>query len=223
VTTTLLIIEDDAAVHALLKETLTLQHYQVLDAFSGTEGLLLFQQHAVDLVLLDLMLPGLAGEEVIRRMRQASGVPVIALSAKVDQATKLDLLTHGADDYVTKPFDIEELLARISIQLRHHQADSSTSQTLTYHTIVANLETRVVTVAGQPIHLTSREFAILVLLLRHPQKVFSRANLYESVWQEPYLASDKTVNVHVSNLRLKLNRNGGQYIQTVWGIGFKLA
>jgi len=217
------VIEDDTAVHGLLHETLTQQAYTVVDAYSGTEGLLVFDQQPVDLILLDLMLPGLPGEAVIQKIRQHSTVPVIALSAKVDHTSKLALLTHGADDYVTKPFDIDELLARIMIQLRHQQAEPTPTETLTYQTITANIETRVVQVSGQTVHLTAHEFEILVLLLQHPHKVFSRANLYESVWQAAYLANDKTVNVHVSNLRQKLNQPGTHYIQTVWGIGFKLA
>lgn len=220
---TILVIEDDAAVHDLLTETLAQQAYTVVDAYSGTEGLLRFRQQPVDLVLLDLMLPGMAGELVIRELRQQSQVPVIALSAKIDQATKLDLLTHGADDYVTKPFVIDELLARIAIQLRHRATTKDPVDELTYQAIVMNLETRMVTVAGQPVHLTAHEFELLKLFLRHPHKVFSRANLYESVWQALYLANDKTVNVHVSNLRQKLNQSGSHYIQTVWGIGFKLS
>lgn len=220
---TILVIEDDAAVHDLLTETLTQQAYTVVDAYSGTEGLLRFRQQPVDLVLLDLMLPGMAGELVIRELRQQSQVPVIALSAKIDQATKLDLLTHGADDYVTKPFAIDELLARIAIQLRHQVTTKDPVDELTYQAIIMNIETRMVTVAGQPVHLTAHEFELLKLFLRHPHKVFSRANLYESVWQAPYLANDKTVNVHVSNLRQKLNQSGSHYIQTVWGIGFKLS
>jgi len=219
---TILIIEDDAAVHALLTETLTSHHYQVLSAYSGTEGLLVFKQQPVDLILLDLMLPGLPGEQVIRQLRTTSMVPVIALSAKVDQASKLDLLTHGADDYITKPFEIDELLARMAIQLRHHTEPATSQTILRYQDLCVNLETRAVTVGDAPIALTSHEFDILTVLIRHPHKVFSRANLYESVWQEAYLANDKTVNVHVSHLRLKLNKFGAHYIQTVWGIGFKL-
>lgn len=220
---TILVIEDDAAVHDLLKETLSMEHYKVLDAYSGTEGILLFQQNSVDLVLLDLMLPGMPGEVVIRKIRAQSSIPVIALSARVDQVSKLELLTHGADDYVTKPFDLAELLARIKIQLRHQQKKPVKETVLSYETLSINLDTRTTIVQGKMIHLTLREFEILVLFLEHPHKVFSRMNLYESVWQEAYLGNDQTVNVHVSNLRQKINWAGQTYIQTVWGIGFKLA
>jgi len=221
--TNILVIEDDMAVHSLIKETLELRDFSVFDAFSGTEGLLIFEQHQIDLILLDLMLPGMSGEELIRKIRTTSNVPVIAVSAKVDQNTKLDLLTHGADDYITKPFDLKELIARIEIQLRH--SDTKTplqNNKLHYQTIDLGIDTREVTVSGKEIHLTLHEFGILELLLRNPNKVFSRSNLYESVWHEPYLDNDKTVSVHVSNLRSKLNKFGDNYIGTVWGIGFKL-
>lgn len=219
----ILIIEDDMAVHSLMKETLELHDFKVLDAYSGTEGLLLFNQNKVDLILLDLMLPGLSGEELIREIRKESTLPVIAVSAKVDQDSKLDLLTHGVDDYITKPFDLKELLARIDIQLRHSNSEYNRSdEKVRYQSIVMDFDTHEVFVSGNIIYLTSHEFSILTLLIRYPNKVFSRSNLYESVWKEPYLENDKTVNVHISNLRSKLNKYGDNYISTIWGIGFKL-
>jgi len=219
----ILIIEDDSAVHSLVKETLELNNFEVFDAYSGTEGLLLFEQNNIDLILLDLMLPGISGEEFIRKVRENSNLPVIAVSAKVDQASKLDLLTHGADDYITKPFDLNELIARVDIQLRHANNESTKQDNiLRYGTIVIDMDTREVSVSGKMVHLTTHEFSILVLMINHPSKVFSRSNLYESVWQEPYLENDKTVNMHISNLRSKLNKYGDNYIRTIWGIGFKL-
>lgn len=218
----ILIIEDDMAVHSLMKEALEVHGFNIVDAYSGTEGLLLFEQNQIDVILLDLMLPGMSGEELIRKIRKTTNVPVIAVSAKVDQESKLDLLTHGADDYITKPFDLKELVARIEIQLRHNSLGVTQSETIDYRTISVDLDTREVLVSGERIHLTSHEFSILTLLIRNPHKVFSRSNLYESVWQEPYLENDKTVNVHISNLRSKLNKFGDNYISTVWGIGFKL-
>lgn len=134
----------------------------------------------------------------------------------------MNLLTNGADDYVTKPFDLKELIARIKIQLRHIDFKSELNSDLNYLNIMLNVDTREVSVAGKMIHLTSREFSILKLLMKNPNKVFSRSNLYESIWNEPYLHNDKTVNMHISNLRSKLNKYGDNYISTVWGIGFKL-
>ncbi|NMD69302.1 response regulator transcription factor [Bacillus sp. DNRA2] len=220
--TTILIIEDDMAIHSLIKETLDLHHFQTLSAYSGTEGKLLFQQNEIDLVLLDLMLPGMNGEEFLQGLRENSSVPVIVISAKNDQISKLELLTNGADDYIIKPFDIKELLARIQIQLRHATKVSvSTPNEVHYKNIRINLDTREVTINQQILHLTGREFAILLLFLENPQKVFSRANIYESVWHEPYFDGDKTINMHISNLRNKLNVEETNYIKTIWGIGFK--
>ncbi|WP_077618457.1 response regulator transcription factor [Bacillus sinesaloumensis] len=220
--TTILIIEDDMAIHSLIKETLELHNFQTLSAFSGTEGKLLFEQNQIDVVLLDLMLPGMNGEEFLQTLRQHSSIPVIVISAKNDQDSKLELLTNGADDYIIKPFDVKELLARIQIQLRHaEKASFSSMKEIHYKNIRVNLDTREVKMNEQHIHLTGREYAILLLFLENPQKVFSRANIYESVWKEPFFDSDKTVNMHISNLRNKLNQNGTNYIKTVWGIGFK--
>ncbi|MEM5011348.1 response regulator transcription factor [Niallia taxi] len=219
---TILIIEDDMAIHSLIKEALALHKLETLSAYSGTEGKLLFEQKQIDLVLLDLMLPGMNGQEFLQEIRQSSMVPVIVISAINEQHTKLDLLTSGADDYITKPFDIKELLARIHIQLRHAaKASVSIRKDIYYGDITLNLENREVKIKEQAIHLTGREYAILLLFLENPQKVFSRANIYESVWNEPFFDSDKTINMHISNLRNKLNRDGTNYIKTVWGIGFK--
>ncbi|KKB35034.1 response regulator transcription factor [Bacillus thermotolerans] len=220
--TKILIIEDDTAIHSLVKEALELHGFDTLSAYSGTEGKLLNEQHSVDVVLLDLMLPGMNGEEFLQDIRQDSAVPVIVISAKNDQESKVELLMNGADDYLIKPFDVKELLARIQIQLRH-AAKSSACQVkeVHYKNIRVNVDTREVEVNGQSVHLTGREYAILLLFLENPQKVFSRANIYESVWNEPFFDNDKTINMHISNLRNKLNADGTNYIKTVWGIGFK--
>lgn len=219
--TTILIIEDDMAIHSLLKESLELNEFQTLSAYSGTEGKLLFKHSEIDLILLDLMLPGMNGEEFLQEIRLNSAVPVIVISAKNDQESKLELLMNGADDYITKPFDVKELLARISIQLRHAAKTSVNSmKEMQYKNIYINTDTREVKINEETIHLT-REYAILLLFLENPQKVFSRANIYESVWNEPFFDSDKTINMHISNLRNKLNSDDTNYIKTVWGIGFK--
>lgn len=218
----ILIIEDDMAIHSLIKEALELDGFQTLSAYSGTEGKLLFEQNQADLILLDLMLPGMNGEEFLGEIRQHSSVPVVVISAKNDQGSKLELLTNGADDYITKPFDVKELLARIQIQLRHATNTFNTDRCeIHYKNISMNLDTREVTISDRRIHLTGREFAILQLFLENPQKVFSRANIYESVWKESFIDSDKTINMHISNLRNKLNTSDTNYIKTVWGIGFK--
>ena len=219
---TVLIIEDDMAIHSLLKETLELNDFKTISAYSGTEGKLLFEHSQVDLVLLDLMLPGMNGEKFLQEIRLNSSIPVIIISAKNDQNSKLELLVNGADDYITKPFDVKELLARIHIQLRHAtQSSVSSMKEINYKNIQITIDTREVLINDQTVHLTGREYAILLLFLENPQKVFSRANIYESVWNEPFFDSDKTINMHISNLRNKLNESNTNYIKTVWGIGFK--
>lgn len=219
---TILIIEDDIAIHSLIKETLTLNGFDTLSAYSGTEGKMLFDQNQVEVVLLDLMLPGMDGEEFLQEIRLNSTVPVMVISAKNDQHSKLELLTNGADDYITKPFDVKELLVRINIQLRHAEKGSfSDMKEIHYKDIRVDVDTREVMINDQTLHLTGREYAILLLFLENPKKVFSRANIYESVWNEPYFDGDKTINMHISNLRNKLNADGTNYIKTIWGIGFK--
>ncbi len=218
----ILIIEDDMAIHSLIKETLDLHGFKTLSAFSGTEGKLLFNQNHVDLILLDLMLPGMNGDEFLQEIRYSSTIPVIVISAKNDQDSKLELLTNGADDYLTKPFDVKELVARIHIQLRHAKKTSvSHLKEILYKNISVNIDTREVKISDKLLHLTGREYAILLLFLENPQKVFSRSNIYESVWNEPFFDNDKTVNMHISNLRNKLNSNETNYIKTIWGIGFR--
>ncbi|WP_373892092.1 response regulator transcription factor [Weissella confusa] len=214
---TILIIEDDATIQALLTEKLTAEGFDVRHAYSGTEGQMAFTQAKPDLILLDLMLPGMTGEELLSDIRQQSEVPVIAITAKADVASKVALLTSGADDYITKPFDMDEVIARVNLQLQHHQQTGG----VRYGDVVLAPDERSVRVSDQVINLTAHEFDILRLLMAQPKKVFSRANIYESVWHEPYFEADKTVNVHVNNLRRKLNAMGNDYIKTIWGVGFK--
>lgn len=219
---TVLIIEDDMAIHSLMKEALALRGFETVSAYSGTEGKLLFEQDVVDIVLLDLMLPGMDGEQFLQEIRQGSTVPVIVISARDDQKSKLELLTNGADDYITKPFDVKELLVRIDIQLRHaRQASFNEMKEIHYQGLRVNVDTREVKVNDHILHLTGREYAILLLFLENPEKVFSRANIYESVWNEPFFDGEQTVNMHISNLRRKINAEGANYIKTIWGIGFK--
>ncbi|WP_400244893.1 response regulator transcription factor [Niallia sp. JL1B1071] len=219
---TILIMEDDMAIHSLINEALELNGFKTISAYSGTEGKLLFEQAQMDLILLDLMLPGMNGEEFLQQIRHNTNIPVIVISAKNDQDTKLELLTSGADDYMTKPFDVKELLARIHIQLRHAiKTSEDNKKEIQYKNISIDIDTREVKLNDEIIHLTGREYAILLLFLENPQKVFSRANIYESVWDEPYFDSDKTINMHISNIRNKLNLRDTNYIKTIWGIGFK--
>lgn len=220
----ILIIEDDTNINNMVSEYLSGNGYACTQAFSGSEGSLRFSMEEFDLILLDLMLPGMSGEELIRMF--AGKVPVIVLSAKNELDSKVELLTAGANDYICKPFDLKELLVRIQVQLRSLPAsklpDAQTE--LHYKDWILDPETREMTAAGQPVELTLHEFRILELLMKHPKKVFTKQLIYEYAWEEEYFVEDKTINVHISNIRSKLKPSGtDSYIQTVWGMGFKLS
>ncbi len=218
----ILIVEDDTDINNSAAEYLRRQGCQCSQAFSGTEGRLLWQAGGVDLLLTDLMLPGLSGSELIREIRKSSQTPIIVLSAKTELSDKVELLGLGADDYLTKPYQLEELWARILVQLRHASALPKETS-LHYRDWVLNLEEMTLTAAGQPVNLTAHEFKIVELLAGRPKRVFTKQQIYEAVWQEEYAVEDKTIAVHISNIRAKLRPSGTDgYIQTVWGIGFKL-
>lgn len=222
----ILVVEDDVSINRMVCEALTGAGYRPQSAYSGSEAILMLGKMPWKCVILDLMLPGKSGGEVLTAIRHDGRMPVIVLTAKIEKESKLDLLANGADDYITKPFDIDELLARVAAQLRRFTVytDSETEKSLCYLDIQMNLQTREVTAGGAPVHLTQREFDILELLLRHPQKVFSRVNIFESIWNEDFIGDEKTINVHVSNLRAKLAAvSSHKHIKTIWGIGFRLA
>ena len=219
----ILIIEDDTDINNAAAAYLRRQGCECVQAFSGTEGRLLWQAGGIDLLLVDLMLPGLSGGELIAEIRGTSQTPVIVLSAKTELSDKVELLGQGADDYLTKPYQLEELWARILVQLRHASA-APVEASLRYRDWVLNLEEMTLTAAGQPVSLTAHEFKIVELLVSRPKRVFTKQQIYEAVWQEGYAIEDKTITVHISNIRAKLRPSGTDgYIQTVWGIGFKLA
>ena len=219
----ILIVEDDPSINGLIAEYLRQKGAVCTQAFSGTEGRLCFGAGGFDLVLMDLMLPGLSGEELLAWLRQKSGVPVIVLTARDELGAKVALLSGGADDYLTKPFELDELWARIGVQLRQAGTPPQ-SGLLVYRDWVIDPAARTLTAAGSPVELTAHEFDILELLAAHPAKVFTKQEIFEAVWRQDYFVEDKTINVHISNLRAKLRPTGTEsYIQTVWGIGFKLA
>ena len=225
----ILVIEDDADINTLLKKILERAGYEAETAFSGTEGRLLLKLNTYDLVLLDLMLPGLSGEELLTEIRKTLRMPVIALTAKAGLSDKVNVLGSGADDYITKPFEKQELLARIQAQLRRAgdysavQADASSPQKLTCRELELYPENHRVLLRGEEIPLTTHEFLLLQLLMANPQKVLSRENLYQSVWNSDFYGEDNAVSVHISNIRKKLTAlTDEEYIQTVWGIGYKI-
>ncbi len=219
----ILIIEDDTDINNMIYEFLHQNGFQAIQAFSGTEGRLrLHMDGDYSLIIMDLMLPGISGEALLSELRRTSQIPVIILSAKNALTDKVELLAGGADDYLTKPFELEELLARIHVQLRHQSAVPS-SRPLIYKRWKIDTDSRRLFVDDIPVELTAHEFAIIELLLRRPEKVFTKQEIYESIWEQEYAIEDKTINVHISNIRTKLKDSGtSEYIRTIWGIGFKI-
>lgn len=220
----ILIIEDDPEINKMVQTLLRKNKYKVASAFSGTEALLLLEKESFDLILLDLMLPGLSGEEILSKIiKEHLQIPIICVSAKDDLNTKLGLIRDGADDYLTKPFNNDELLVRIGAVLRRTNKGPTIEETKTFQfkDLVLDLENHNVTINNTPIELTVKEYSILELLIRNPKKVFTKQIIFESVWAEEYMIDERAVTVHVSNLRNKL-KHGETYIKTVWGIGYKM-
>ena len=216
---TIAIIDDDIHIGNMLEEVLHREGYLVLRAYSGTEALYLLSQHRADLILLDLMLPGLSGEELLPHIHN---LPIIVISAKIDVQDKVRLLLGGAADYLTKPFDIKELLARITVQLRKHH-DSGLSAILSVDDLKLDPSSHEVSVGNCPVKLTKTEYAILKLLMRNPGQVIAKAVILERITEDTQDCTDSSLKQHISNLRRKLRAvNGRDYIEAVWGIGFKL-
>lgn len=222
----LLIVEDDREINRLLCGYLSGQGYATVSAANGLEALSAVREHSdLSLMILDLMLPFKSGDAVLKSVREFSQVPVIIVSAKDTVQTKIDTIRMGADDYVTKPFDLDELLARIEAVLKRCGGSAqSMPERLRFRALTLEPSSKTATVNGHALVLTAKEYAILELLLSHPAKLFSKANLFESVWQETYYSGDSTLKVHMSNLRNKIREYDpdGEYIETVWGMGYKL-
>lgn len=211
----ILIVDDDVHIGDMLAEVLKREGYAVLRAYSGTEALLVLKGNRPDLVLLDLMLPGLSGEEVLFRL---SSLPVIVVSAKADVDSKVGLLTSGAVDYVTKPFDVRELLARIRIVLREKK-----NIPLSFGNLSLDAGTKSVFCGEKEIHLTRTEYAILKILMQNPLKVIAKSVLLEDIAYDTPDCTEGSLKMHVSNLRKKLRAaDGKEHIEAVWGIGFKM-
>lgn len=249
----ILIVEDDININNLLCEVIVKAGYTCEQAFSGTEAKLLLniKEKAYTLVLLDLMLPGASGEDVLKEIRKKGKLPVIVLTAKDSLDDKIGVLTDGADDYITKPFEIREVLARIQVQLRHIEAETKSeaeveteaetqvetevktkagiqkgqgSGRLEFRDMVLTRSTFEVSIGGRVLpKITKQEFAILELLLKNPKQVFSKEDIFEYAWDEPYMGETKTLDVHISNIRKKIKTiTPDEYIETIWGIGYRL-
>ncbi len=219
----ILIVDDDSNINQMVYEMFNKCGYKCTSAFSGTEALLRMENSNFDLIILDLMLPGMPGDEVLKNIREKSKVPVIVLSAKDELDTKVDLLKLGANDYMTKPFALKELEARALVQLRDSK-ENSQDGIIEFNNLKYDIQKKQVTIDGQSLSLTVHELKIMELLLHHPGRVFSKNEIYEYAWDDYYIGEDKTINVHISNIRQKIKKiTDTEYIETVWGLGFKLA
>ena len=215
----ILIIDDDAHINDIVSKALKAEGYNVTSAYSGTEALLLLSHNKPDLILLDLMLPGLSGEELLPQIKD---IPVIVVSAKADVTDKVELLVGGAADYITKPFDMKELLARIMVQLRKNEKYADKSL-LTYREITLDTDKHTVSANGSEQKLTRTEFAIMKLLIRDPEQVVAKLTILDRISLDTPDCTEDSLKSHIYNLRKKLKAlTGKEYISAVWGIGFML-
>lgn len=217
---TIAIIDDDLYIGNMVEDVLKREGYATLRAYSGTEAALVLSQKRPDLVLLDLMLPGMSGEEVLPLLK---GIPVIVVSAKVEASDKVNLLRSGAVDYMTKPFDINELLARIDVQFRKLSGKSGAVIVISVGQLKLNPVSHEVFVSDTPVHLTKTEYAILKLLMQNPGQVMAKSVILDCISEDTPDCMESSLKVHISNLRKKLKDvDGVDYIEAVWGIGFRL-
>lgn len=222
----ILVAEDDSDISSLLCNIIKKSGYIPQPAFSGTEALLYLNQRKWSMLLLDLMLPGMSGDVLLQQIQDRIDMPVLIISAKGDPETKVSVLRGGANDYITKPFNVEEVSARIDTQLRLYarMKQPSLPNLIEHKGLVLDQDSMKVTVNETELNLTAREFEILSLMMSAPKKVFTKANLYEKVWGEAFYGDDNIINVHLSNIRGKLAKADpeSEYIETIWGMGYRI-
>lgn len=217
----ILIIEDDITINGLLRSIIEKNGYVVDNAYSGTNGLAMGLHEEYSLILLDLMLPEKTGEDIVKELRKVNKTPIIVLSAKSETYNRVELLRLGVDDYITKPFDIDEVLLRIQAVLR--RTSGKETKDIMFHELVIKTDSKRVLVNGEEIVCTATEYSILELLMKNQTRIFSKRTMYELVMGEDYLQEDNTMNVHISNLRRKIaKRTDKKYIETVYGMGYRL-
>ena len=221
----ILIVEDDSDINNLLKGIFERQGYEVRQAFSGTEAMF-YNSDEFDLLILDLMLPGMTGEEVISQIRVQSSVPIIVISGKTTLEDKLNLLELGADDYIIKPFEQAEVVARVNAAIRRSKltkGDAASEDVLKYKNITLYPDKYEVYMESEKLELTQTEFSILMHMMKHSENVHTRDDLYTAIWGDSYFGGDNAITVHISNLRNKLKlKTGEDVITTVWGVGYRL-
>lgn len=222
----ILIVEDDLDINNLLAEILKGAGYETDSAYTGREALLLLKLKEYDLVILDLMMPNMTGEEVIQEIRKNNKISIIVISAKGDKDTKINVLKLGADDFIKKPFDIDEVLAQVQANIRRYRDFYPVEierKILVFKDIELNEEEKVVRVFDNELKLTPIEYEILKLLMENPNRIYSKENIYKNVWNDDYIYDADTINAHMSNLRNKLKKfSEVDHIETIWGMGYRL-
>ena len=225
----ILLVEDDREINSLVTNQLERENFRVLSVFDGEEALAVFEKEEVDLVLLDLMLPKLNGMDFLKRIREKSLTPVLIISAKGSDIDKALGLGFGADDYISKPFSMIELTARVSAAIRRSTQyqtvnNPSVSDTLQHKELTLDLNTFSAQINGNFIKLTSKEFHMLKLFMTNPSRVFTKEQIYQLIWEDDYYGNENVINVHIRRLREKIEEDPSnpKYIQTIWGIGYKL-
>ncbi|MCM3634323.1 response regulator transcription factor [Paenibacillus camelliae] len=230
----ILLVEDDREINQLVKSQLEQEAFKVVTAYNGEDALHLLQQHEIDLVLLDLMLPKLNGLEVLKQIRSTKHIPVLIISAKDSELDKALGLGFGADDYISKPFSLIELVARVHAAIRRAtqyavpaepmQRESVAVDSLQYKDLTLDMATFTAQVEARTVQLTSKEFQILKLFMTNPRRVFTKEQIFHFIWEEDYYGSENVINVHIRRLREKIEQDPSnpQYIRTIWGIGYKL-
>ena len=213
----ILVVEDDVSIHALIDEILRKERYEVLNAYSGTEALMILEKEKVELILLDLMLPGLNGEEILKKV---NNIPIIVISAKISLNDKVNCLLNGANDYITKPFDKQELLARIQVQLRINRTINSE---LAFKNLKLLNDNHTLLINTQKVNLTKTEYAIMKQLLLSPTQVITKSKLLDLISLDTEDCDESSLKVHISNIRKKIRKvTDEEFIESVWGIGFKM-
>lgn len=222
----IVIVEDNRDINNMLSEFLNERGYETCSLYTGLEAKLFIQMNDFDLMLLDLMLPSVSGEEIIKFTRHKGiNAPIIVLSAKLDKETRLSALSSGADDYIVKPFDMDEVLTRIEVQLRRAALyDERSEDFYVYGDFTINTNEASINFKGENLSLTKMEYMILKTLIYNPKRLYSKESLYREAQNDDYYVDENTISVHISNIRQKLKKvdKNSEYIKTVWGIGYRL-
>ncbi len=215
----ILIVEDDNTINNLIREILEKERYKIYSAYSGTEALIILERENIDLILLDLMLPGINGEQVIEKVKD---IPIIVISAKVEVSDKVNALLKGANDYITKPFCAEELIARVKVQLRNYNIKKQNIE-LKYKDMTLREDEHILNIKNKEVYLTKTECLIIKQLLLNPENVVTKSKILDLISNDAQECDEGSLKVHISNIRKKIKKvTDKEYIESVWGIGFKL-